>query len=322
MKVTRKTTATMTFFSMLTVTVASLVLIAAPGGAYAETTISLPVGSATPGCQDTNECYIPAQITVGVGETVTWSNDDTAAHTVSSGTIEGGPDGLFDSGLFTAGTTFSQTFEEEGTFDYFCVVHPWMVGSVTAGAGGGAAGATATATTPAGTEEAMEAEPTVEEEKEIVVRDGSMSDTMEDRVEKETPMPNPGMKAMQEEKLFLSGELTSPIGDAPTDDPFGGEEIAGDYYIRIRDGEQVRIIASLNPAPGGTVLEGWLVDFESGYALSTGKANDQNKIIFTQRMVNPSIYDAVVITAEPINDVDPNPAALHIGGAPIGELFN
>ncbi|MGB0855805.1 MAG: PEFG-CTERM sorting domain-containing protein, partial [Nitrosopumilus sp.] len=67
------------------------------------------------------------------GETVTWSNDDTAAHTVTSGSAAGGADGVFDSGLFTAGTTFSQTFEEEGTFDYFCMVHPWMVGSVTVG---------------------------------------------------------------------------------------------------------------------------------------------------------------------------------------------
>ncbi|MGI9566944.1 MAG: cupredoxin domain-containing protein [Nitrosopumilus sp.] len=318
MKVTTKKTTMTVFFSMLTVTVTSLILIAVPG-AYAETTVSLPVGSAIPGCQDTNECYIPAQVTVGVGETVTWSNDDTAAHTVTSGTAEGGPDGLFDSSLFAAGTTFSHTFEQEGTFDYFCMVHPWMVGSVIVGTGG-----TAGITTSASTEETIETEPSVEEKEEevdVVVKN-DMNDTMEDKVEKEMMMPNPGMKAMQEEKLFISGELTSPIGDAPTDDPFGGDEAVGDYYIRIRDGEQVRIIANLNPAPGGTVLEGWLVDFESGYALSTGKANDQNKMIFTQRMVNPSIYDAVVITAEPINDVDPNPAALHIGGAPIGELFN
>ena len=318
MKVTRKTTTTMTFFSMLTVTVASLLLITFTGGSYAETTISLPVGSATPGCQETDACYIPAQVTVGVGETVTWSNDDTAAHTVSSGTIEGDPDGLFDSGLFAAGTTFSYTFEQEGTFDYFCIVHPWMVGSVTVGAGEGTEATTSTADT----EETAGIEPSVEEETDVAIQDDGMSDTMKDKVEKETMTPNPGMKAMQGEQLFLRGELTSPIGDAPTDDPFGGDDIVGDYYIRIRDGEQVRIIANLNPAPGGTVLEGWLVDFESGYALSTGKANDQNKMVFTQRMVNPSIYDAIVITAEPINDVDPNPAALHIGGAPIGELFN
>ena len=129
------------------------------------------------------------------------------------------------------------------------------------------------------------------------------------------------LQTISNDMTFLKGELTSPIGDDPSDDPFGGDKIVGDYYVRIRDGEQVRVFANLNPAPEGTVLEGWLVDFESGYTLSTGKANDKDVMIFTQLMVNPSIYDALVITAEPIRDTDPAPAVLHIGGAPIGELF-
>ncbi|MGB0855924.1 MAG: DM13 domain-containing protein [Nitrosopumilus sp.] len=138
-------------------------------------------------------------------------------------------------------------------------------------------------------------------------------------MEKSSDVQKP--QAISNDMIFLKGELTSPAGNDPNDDPFGGEEIVGDYYVRIRDGEQVRVFANLNPAPEGTVLEGWLVDFESGYTLSTGKANDKDVMIFTQRMVNPSIYDALVITAEPIRDDDPAPAALHIGGTPIGELF-
>ena len=136
MKLTTKTT----FYSILTVTVASLVLMTATPSAYAETMISVPAGTSVPGCEETNECYIPYEVTVDVGETVTWSNDDTAAHTVTSGTAADGPDGAFDSSLFMAGTTFSHTFEEEGTFDYFCMVHPWMIGSVTVGAGMGNGG--------------------------------------------------------------------------------------------------------------------------------------------------------------------------------------
>ena len=100
---------------------------------YAETMISLPPGSAVPGCEETNECYIPYEVTVTVGSTVTWSNDDTAAHTVTSGSASDGPDGMFDSSLFMAGNTFSHTFEKEGTFDYFCMVHPWMVGTIVVG---------------------------------------------------------------------------------------------------------------------------------------------------------------------------------------------
>jgi len=93
-------------------------------------TISLPTGSSVPGCDETSECFIPAQVSISVGETVTWSNDDTAAHTVTSGLPAEGPDGNFDSSLFMAGTTFDHTFDEAGEYDYFCMVHPWMIGKV------------------------------------------------------------------------------------------------------------------------------------------------------------------------------------------------
>lgn len=93
-------------------------------------TISVPAGSGVLGCDETNECFIPADVTITVGTTVTWSNDDTVAHTVTSGTPSGGPDGIFDSGLFIAGTTFDYTFDESGTYDYFCMVHPWMKGTI------------------------------------------------------------------------------------------------------------------------------------------------------------------------------------------------
>jgi plastocyanin len=93
-------------------------------------TISIPSGSSVPGCDETNECFIPAEVTVSVGDTVTWSNDDSAAHTVTSGTPSDGPDGIFDSSLFMAGTTFSYTFDTAGEYNYFCMVHPWMTGKV------------------------------------------------------------------------------------------------------------------------------------------------------------------------------------------------
>ena len=95
--------------------------------------VSVPAGTSVPGCEETNECWLPSDISVGVGETVTWSNDDTAAHTVTSGSAVDGPDGNFDSSLFMAGTTFEVTFDTEGTFPYFCMVHPWMAGTVIVG---------------------------------------------------------------------------------------------------------------------------------------------------------------------------------------------
>ena len=100
---------------------------------HATASVSVPVGTSVPGCEKTNECYIPYDVSIDVGGEVTWTNDDTAAHTVTSGSPEGGPDGLFDSSLFMAESTFSVKFEdfEPREYPYFCMVHPWMIGVVT-----------------------------------------------------------------------------------------------------------------------------------------------------------------------------------------------
>lgn len=99
---------------------------------HATASVSVPEGSGVPGCEDTDACYIPSTVTIDEGGEVTWSNDDTAAHTVTSGTAADGPDGNFDSSLFMAGTTFSFKFDdfEAGEYPYFCMVHPWMTGTV------------------------------------------------------------------------------------------------------------------------------------------------------------------------------------------------
>ena len=98
---------------------------------HATASVSAPQGTSVPGCETTNECFTPYEVTVDVGGVVTWSNDDSAAHTVTAGSAADGPSGVFDSSLFMAGTTFSHTFEAEGDFPYFCMVHPWMMGLVT-----------------------------------------------------------------------------------------------------------------------------------------------------------------------------------------------
>ena len=92
--------------------------------------VDTPVGTSVPGCETTNECWTPASVTINAGDTVEWTNSDTAAHTVTGGLPADGPSGVFDSSLFMAGATFSHTFEEAGSYDYFCMVHPWMVGNV------------------------------------------------------------------------------------------------------------------------------------------------------------------------------------------------
>lgn len=93
-------------------------------------TVNIAEGSGMPGCENTDECYLPYSITVSPGDTVEWNNVDSAAHTVTSGNVSDGYDGIFDSSLFMSGLTFEFTFNEAGTFDYFCMVHPWMTGKV------------------------------------------------------------------------------------------------------------------------------------------------------------------------------------------------
>ncbi len=101
-----------------------------PAAAPKTVTVSMPAGTSVPGCETTNECYIPATVSIKVGDTVNWTNDDTAAHTVTSGTPTTGPDGNFDSSLVMGKGAFSHKFATAGSYDYFCMVHPWMKGVV------------------------------------------------------------------------------------------------------------------------------------------------------------------------------------------------
>ena len=121
---------------LTTILLGVLTISAVPYVLAEEIKVSLPAGSSAPGCDETNNCYIPDKVTVHPGDIVVWSNDDTAAHTVTSGNPNDGPDGTFDSSLFMAGTTFSTKFDTLGEYNYFCMVHPWMQGSVLVTVGG------------------------------------------------------------------------------------------------------------------------------------------------------------------------------------------
>ncbi|MCS6848947.1 MAG: cupredoxin family copper-binding protein, partial [Anaerolineae bacterium] len=68
--------------------------------------------------------YSPKQAVVRVGDTVTWTNNDSAPHTVTAS------DASFDSGTLGQGGVYSRTFGATGVFSYFCAIHPSMVGSV------------------------------------------------------------------------------------------------------------------------------------------------------------------------------------------------
>ena len=110
---------------------------AAAEKAAAEKAAALPMsisienatGSSTPGCEP--DCFIPNAATVAIGGTVTFVNSDTAPHTSTSGTPSDGPDGVWDSSLVMPGSSYDTTISSAGTYDYFCMVHPWMTGTIT-----------------------------------------------------------------------------------------------------------------------------------------------------------------------------------------------
>ena len=95
--------------------------------------VNMPAGTSVPGCEETDSCYVPSSVNIQKGDTVKWTNSDTAAHTVTSGTPDAGPDGNFDSSLVMGKGSFSNKFDQTGSYDYFCMVHPWMQGNVRVG---------------------------------------------------------------------------------------------------------------------------------------------------------------------------------------------
>jgi plastocyanin len=74
--------------------------------------------------------FMPAELVVKASTTVTWTNQDQILHTATSGATPGRADGKFDGPMDGPGKTFSFTFDQPGTYPYFCSRHNSMVGKV------------------------------------------------------------------------------------------------------------------------------------------------------------------------------------------------
>ncbi len=70
-----------------------------------------------------NFAFNPASVTVSTGDTVRWTNQDSATHTVKGSS--------FESGSLAQGDTYEFKFTKAGTYDYTCSIHPSMKGTVT-----------------------------------------------------------------------------------------------------------------------------------------------------------------------------------------------
>ena len=101
-----------------------LVVVVLISGCYQGPGTGTPNATSQPGAQYTVEIrdftFAPDTLTVPSGTTVTWVNRDSAPHTATSTTD------AFDSGRLEQGQTYSYTFDEAGTFEYSCTVHPSM----------------------------------------------------------------------------------------------------------------------------------------------------------------------------------------------------
>jgi plastocyanin len=118
----------------LVLAVLALALAACGGDNNADTAPQTTEGTEAPAANEVVMrlvAFRPEALTVPAGTTVTWKQTDPGTHTVTSGTVTQGagdvttaPDGKFDSGNLATDATFEFTFEEAGTFPYFCTVHP------------------------------------------------------------------------------------------------------------------------------------------------------------------------------------------------------
>jgi len=111
--------------------IATILAIAACAGATttaAPGTTSVPPAATSAASGDAvsivDRSFQPGAITVPVGTTVTWTNNDSTGHTVTA------DDGSFDSKTIATGATFTQTFAAAGTFAYHCAIHPSMKATV------------------------------------------------------------------------------------------------------------------------------------------------------------------------------------------------
>ena len=99
-----------------------------------ESTVLMNYNTDSPGCEEDNSCMTPSVLKVDVGTIVNFVNEDAVMHTITSGSPYDGPSGDFDSGLIGIVTsdnnTFSKKFYESGTYNYFCMIHPWATGMI------------------------------------------------------------------------------------------------------------------------------------------------------------------------------------------------
>ncbi|MCL5070847.1 MAG: cupredoxin family copper-binding protein [Actinobacteria bacterium] len=118
-------------YLLVFITLSTMVLALAGCTSSVSTTAATTAATTAGGAGAKNEISIqgnafnPDNLSIKVGDTVTWTNNDSYAHTVKAVNNE------FDSGSMAGGAKFNFTFTKEGTYEYICAIHTFMKGSVT-----------------------------------------------------------------------------------------------------------------------------------------------------------------------------------------------
>lgn len=142
-----------------------------------------------PGVTIANFAFSPGTTTVHVGDTVTWTNEDSAPHTATA------KDGSFDTGILTKGRSASHTFTQPGTFTYYCSVHPYMHGTVVVLA---AAASAQSSTSPTSTTPPTSASPTAASSSQPAAASSGAS-----QASSAPTLPNTGMSVLVAAALGL-----------------------------------------------------------------------------------------------------------------------
>jgi uncharacterized alpha/beta hydrolase family protein len=154
--------------------------------------------------------------------------------------------------------------------------------------------------------------------KEVIVEGGS-NQTGSQQPQQSSKQPSQQhqqqekQKGSQQQKIQNSGislDLTTPTAS----NLYGGDK-KGSLDFSVQTNNMIGT-AEMNEQPtDGNVYEGWFEDKgdASGYSLSVGKFNDENTLAVNQTMVNPYTYTVFFVTAEPIDDPDPNPSDVVVG---------
>jgi len=106
------------------------IVITPPQPTTAKHTITILLGASSITCADDDSCVDKPKITIKVGDTVTFKNNDSQTHYFTSGSIQyGGPDGLFNE-VLNSGESFDFTYDKVGSYNYFSINWPWTDGEI------------------------------------------------------------------------------------------------------------------------------------------------------------------------------------------------